>query len=168
MEQRPDDPLVVEWVQQAIAWVKSAAKRDDIEVIVQFGMLSLNWELSDTERVKVLVRTATQRALEDHFGDLRVAMHCERNPAIANHHECRRAACHNAGLGRFPASQLSSGRQPRLATSALGNWIDRWLGSGTASRNGIAGMERPEKFRARAESEAELRPGHFVLVMSMD
>ena len=65
LEQRPDDPLVVEWVQQAIDWVKSAAKRDDIEAIVQFGMLAMNWELSDTERVKVLVRTATQRDLED-------------------------------------------------------------------------------------------------------
>jgi TPR repeat protein len=51
-------------VQQAIAWVKSAAKRDDIEAIAQFGMLSLNWELGDTERVKVLVHAATQRDLE--------------------------------------------------------------------------------------------------------
>jgi len=64
LEQRPDDPLVADWVQQAIAWVKSAAKRDDIEAIAQFGMLSLNWELGDTERVKVLVHAATQRDLE--------------------------------------------------------------------------------------------------------
>jgi hypothetical protein len=65
LEQRPDDPLVTEWVQQAIAWVKSAAKRDDVAAIAQFGMLSMNWELSDTERVKVLVEAATQRDLED-------------------------------------------------------------------------------------------------------
>jgi hypothetical protein len=65
LEQRPDDPLVAEWVQQAIAWVKSAATRDDVAAIVQFGMLSLNYELSDTERVKMLVDTATQRDLED-------------------------------------------------------------------------------------------------------
>ncbi len=64
LEQRPDDPLVADWVQQAIAWVKSAAKRDDIEAIAQFGMLSLNWELGDTERVKILVHAATQRELE--------------------------------------------------------------------------------------------------------
>jgi hypothetical protein len=64
LEQRPDDPLVADWVQQAIAWVKSAAKRDDIEAIAQFGMLSLNWELGDTERVKILVHAATQRDLE--------------------------------------------------------------------------------------------------------
>jgi len=64
LDQRPDDPLVAEWVQQAIAWVKSGARRDDIAAIVQFGMLSLNWELSDTERVKMLVHTATQRDLD--------------------------------------------------------------------------------------------------------
>ena len=65
LEQRPDDPLVAEWVRQAIAWVNSAARREDIEAIIQFGMLSLNWELSDTERVNVLVHAATQRDLED-------------------------------------------------------------------------------------------------------
>jgi hypothetical protein len=65
LDQRPDDPLVAEWVQQAIAWVKSATRRDDIAAIVQFGMLSLNYALSDTERVKMLVNTATQRDLED-------------------------------------------------------------------------------------------------------
>jgi TPR repeat protein len=52
-------------VQQAIAWVKSGATHDDIDSIVQLGMISLNWELSDLERVKLLVNTATQRDLED-------------------------------------------------------------------------------------------------------
>jgi hypothetical protein len=65
LDQRPDDPLVVEWVQQAIAWVKSGATHDDIESIVQLGMISLNWELSDIERVKLLVDSATQRDLKD-------------------------------------------------------------------------------------------------------
>ncbi|HEY2977848.1 MAG TPA: hypothetical protein VGJ35_07750, partial [Burkholderiaceae bacterium] len=65
LDQRPDDPLVAEWVQQAIAWVKSGATHDDIESIVQLGMISLNWELSDIERVKLLVTSATQRDLKD-------------------------------------------------------------------------------------------------------
>jgi len=65
LEQRPDDPLVIEWVKQAIARIYSAAKTDDIDAIVQFGMLSLNWELSDIDRVNVLVHSATQRDLED-------------------------------------------------------------------------------------------------------
>jgi len=65
LDQRPDDPLVAEWVQQAIAWVKSGATHDDIESIVQLGMISLNWELSDIDRVKLLVSTATQRDFTD-------------------------------------------------------------------------------------------------------
>ena len=65
LDQRPDDPLVVEWVQQAVARVKSGATHDDIESIVQLGMISLNWELSDIERVKLLVHSATQRDLKD-------------------------------------------------------------------------------------------------------
>ena len=65
LDQRPDDPLVVEWVQQAIAWVKSGATHDDIESIVQLGMISLNWELSDIERVKLLVTAATQQDFKD-------------------------------------------------------------------------------------------------------
>jgi hypothetical protein len=65
LDQRPDDPLVVEWVQQAIAWVKSGATHDDIESIVQLGMISLNWELSDIERVKLLVTAAAQQDFKD-------------------------------------------------------------------------------------------------------
>jgi hypothetical protein len=65
LDQRPDDPLVVEWVQQAIAWVKSGATHDDIESIVQLGMISLNWELSDIERVKLLVTAAEQQEFKD-------------------------------------------------------------------------------------------------------
>ena len=65
LDQRPDDPLVAEWVQQAIAWVKSGATHDDIDSIVQLGMISLNWELSDIDRVKLLVSAATQRDFTD-------------------------------------------------------------------------------------------------------
>jgi hypothetical protein len=70
LDQRPDDPLVVEWVQQAIAWVKSGATHDDIESIVQLGMISLNWELSDLQRVKLLVDAATQQDFKDQLQHL--------------------------------------------------------------------------------------------------
>jgi hypothetical protein len=65
LDQRPGDPLVTAWVEQAIAWVKSGATHDDIESIVQLGMISLNWELSDLERVKLLVNDATQQDFKD-------------------------------------------------------------------------------------------------------
>ena len=52
-------------MEQAFAWVKSGATHDDIESIVQLGMISLNWELSDHERVKLLVDDATQQAFKD-------------------------------------------------------------------------------------------------------
>jgi hypothetical protein len=58
LTQRPDDPLIVEWVQQAIVRVNVATKRDDIEAIRQFAMLSLNWELNDVARVRLLVEAA--------------------------------------------------------------------------------------------------------------
>src|SRR5262245_9573941 len=58
LTQRPDDPLIVEWVQQAIVRVNAATKRDDIEAIRQFAMLSLNWELDDVARVRLLVEAA--------------------------------------------------------------------------------------------------------------
>jgi hypothetical protein len=45
--------------------VKSGAAHDDIESIVQLGMISLNWELSDLERVKLLVNDATQQDFKD-------------------------------------------------------------------------------------------------------
>jgi hypothetical protein len=58
LEQRPDDPLVTEWVEQAIASVKAAARRDDVEAILQLGLLSLYWELDDVGRLKTLVQHA--------------------------------------------------------------------------------------------------------------
>lgn len=82
LDQRPDDPLVVEWVQQAIAWVKSGATHDDIESIVQLGMISLNWDLSDIDRVKLLVTTATQQDFKDQLQRLaKRAAQRERTPA---------------------------------------------------------------------------------------
>lgn len=71
LDQRPDDPLVTTWVAQAIAWVKAGATHDDIESIVQLGMISLNWELSDLERVKLLVNDATQQDFKDQLQRLR-------------------------------------------------------------------------------------------------
>jgi len=65
LTQRPDDPLVVEWVRQAIALVNAATKRSDTEAIGQFGMLCLNWELDDVARVRLLVDSAAQRRRED-------------------------------------------------------------------------------------------------------
>jgi hypothetical protein len=56
LDQRPDDPLVTEWVEQAIAHVKDAARRDDVEAIVQLGLLSLYWELDEVERLKTLMQ----------------------------------------------------------------------------------------------------------------
>ena len=58
LEQRPDDPLVAEWVEQAIASVKAAARRDDVEAILQLGLLSLYWELDEVDRMKTLVQHA--------------------------------------------------------------------------------------------------------------
>jgi hypothetical protein len=58
LDQRPDDPLVTEWVEQAIASVKDAARRDDVEAILQLGLLSLYWELDEVDRLKALVHYA--------------------------------------------------------------------------------------------------------------
>jgi len=70
LDQRPDDPLVVAWVERALEWVKSGSTHDDIESIVQLGMISLNWELSDHERVKLLVNDATQQDFKDQMQHL--------------------------------------------------------------------------------------------------
>lgn len=58
LDQRPDDPLVLDWVEQAIARVKAAARRDDIGAIAQLGLLSLYWELDEVGRAKVLLQHA--------------------------------------------------------------------------------------------------------------
>lgn len=65
LTQRPDDPLIVEWVQQAIARVNAATKHSDTEAIGQFGMLCLNWEMDDVARVRLLVDAAQERRRED-------------------------------------------------------------------------------------------------------
>jgi hypothetical protein len=65
LDQRPDDPLVTEWVTQAIASVKAAAKRDDIEAIVQFSLLSLYWELDEIDKLKALLQHAAGPNLSD-------------------------------------------------------------------------------------------------------
>jgi len=65
LTQRPDDPLVVQWAQQAIARVNAATKRSDTEAIGQFGLLCLNWEMDDVTRVRLLVDDALERRRED-------------------------------------------------------------------------------------------------------
>jgi hypothetical protein len=65
LTQRPDDPLIIEWAQQAIARVNAATKRADTEAISQFGMLCLNWEMDDVARVRLLVDDALERQRED-------------------------------------------------------------------------------------------------------
>ena len=70
LDQRPDDPLVTQWVEEAIASVKAAARRDDVEAIVQLGLLSLNWELDETERLQALMDYAAGRDLRDSNGGL--------------------------------------------------------------------------------------------------
>jgi hypothetical protein len=61
LTQRPDDPLVVQWAEQAIARVLEASRHSDTEAIGQFGMLCLNWELDDVARVRLLVDDAVER-----------------------------------------------------------------------------------------------------------
>ncbi|HET7524982.1 MAG TPA: hypothetical protein VFK10_03485 [Burkholderiaceae bacterium] len=65
LTQRPDDPLVVQWAQQAIARVNAATKRADTEAIGQFGMLCLNWEMDDVARVRLLVDAALEHRREN-------------------------------------------------------------------------------------------------------
>lgn len=65
LTQRPEDPLVVEWAEQAIARVHAAIKRADTDAISQFGLLCLNWEMDDVARVRLLVETALERRRED-------------------------------------------------------------------------------------------------------
>ncbi|HSB24946.1 MAG TPA: hypothetical protein VLE94_17735 [Burkholderiaceae bacterium] len=65
LTQRPDDPLVVQWAEQAIARVHAATRRSDTEAIGQFGLLCLNWEKDDVARVRLLVDAAQQNRRED-------------------------------------------------------------------------------------------------------
>ena len=55
LTQRPDDPLVVEWVRQAVEMIRTAAGRDDVAAITQLGWLTVHWNMSDTERLSALV-----------------------------------------------------------------------------------------------------------------
>lgn len=55
LTQRPDDPLVIEWVRQAVEMIRAAAGRDDVAAITQLGWLTVHWNMSDTERLSALV-----------------------------------------------------------------------------------------------------------------
>jgi hypothetical protein len=63
LTQRPDDPLVVEWAQQAIEMIKTATKRGDVDAIGQFGLLCMNWELDEVDKLKVVLHDATEHEL---------------------------------------------------------------------------------------------------------
>ena len=71
LEQRPDDPLVIEWVERAIASVKAAARSDDVEAIGQLALLSLHWELDEIDRMKTLVQEARAPGAGDPEGPWR-------------------------------------------------------------------------------------------------
>ncbi|HEX6016830.1 MAG TPA: hypothetical protein VFZ28_01900 [Burkholderiaceae bacterium] len=65
LTQRPDDPLIVEWAERAIERVHAATRRADTEAISQYALLSLNWDLDDVARVRLLVDDAVQRRREE-------------------------------------------------------------------------------------------------------
>jgi len=71
LTQRADDPLVAQWVQQAIARVNAATKRADTEAIGQFGMLCLHWDLDDVTRVRLLIDDALERRHEHQIARVR-------------------------------------------------------------------------------------------------
>jgi hypothetical protein len=74
LAQRPDDPLVVEWAQQAIEMIKAATKRGDVDAIGQFGLLCMNWELDEVDKLKVVLNDATERDMHAQAaGGLRVS-----------------------------------------------------------------------------------------------
>jgi hypothetical protein len=62
LSQRPDDPLVIEWVHQAVAMIRAAAGRDDVAAITQLGWLTVHWNLSDIERLSALVNRPAEWA----------------------------------------------------------------------------------------------------------
>jgi len=64
LTQRPDDPLIVEWAERAIERVHAATRRADTEAISQYALLSLNWDLDDVARVRLLVDDAVRRRRE--------------------------------------------------------------------------------------------------------
>lgn len=55
LTQRPDDPLVAEWVRQAVEMIRTAAARNDVAAITQLGWLTVHWDMGDTERLGALV-----------------------------------------------------------------------------------------------------------------
>lgn len=62
LAQRPDDPLVMEWVHEAVAMIRAAAGRDDVAAITQLGWLTVHWNLSDVERLSALVNRPAEWA----------------------------------------------------------------------------------------------------------
>ena len=55
LTQRPDDPLVAEWVRDAVEMIRAAAGRNDVAAITQLGWLTVHWDMGDAERLAALV-----------------------------------------------------------------------------------------------------------------
>ncbi len=60
LTQRPDDPLVVEWVREAVEMIREAATRNDVAAITQLGWLTVHWDMGDAERLSALVSHAAE------------------------------------------------------------------------------------------------------------
>jgi len=58
LTQRPDDPLVVQWMRDAEALIRDAARRDDVAAIAQLGWLAVHWDMAEAERFHALVASA--------------------------------------------------------------------------------------------------------------
>lgn len=58
LTQRPDDPLVAQWIRDAEALIREAARRDDVAAIAQLGWLAVHWDMAEAERFNALVASA--------------------------------------------------------------------------------------------------------------
>jgi hypothetical protein len=58
LTQRPDDPLVAQWIRDAEALIREAARRDDVAAITQLGWLAVHWDMAGAERFSALVASA--------------------------------------------------------------------------------------------------------------
>lgn len=58
LTQRPDDPLVAQWIRDAEALIREAARRDDVAAIAQLGWLAVHWDMAEAERFHALVASA--------------------------------------------------------------------------------------------------------------
>jgi len=101
-----------------MASVKDAARRDDVEAILQLGLLSLYWELDDIDRLRTLVQYASGPNLMDSAGRL-VAL-SRRAPMLAEKH---RSPLSSGTRSTIPDRTEGRRRRPRSRGSrALAIW----------------------------------------------